>query len=39
VYEVYVEMMAEALNEVKVKAVLKHKIFKFPDVACLPENP
>jgi hypothetical protein len=39
VHEVYVEMMTEVLNEVKLKAVLKHKIFKFLNVACLLGNP
>jgi hypothetical protein len=32
-------MMAEALNEVKLKAVLKHKIFKFLDMAYVLGNP
>ena len=31
--------MTEVLNEVKLKTVLKHKIFKFPDVTCLLGNP
>ena len=39
VCEVYIERMAEVLKEVNLKAVLKHKIFKFPDVACLLANP
>lgn len=37
--EVYVQIMGELLNEVKLEAVLKHKIFKFLDVACLLGNP
>jgi len=35
VCEVYVEMM----NEVKLKTVLKHKIFKLADMTCLLGNP